>query len=230
MHIGSALDGLERALKAAGGTYSLTRALGYASPSVVGNWRRAGGIPAARVPDVARVTGLPPDVLRPDLFANAPKMHTGMAETQPPFATFGQYNLLTVSAEVKERFATIQVGDDGPHGHSQYDVRRTGSVPIRALTLLSIFGPMKPCVSKVDQRVDVAIGQRIDGPAATTVSATRAAFWNELLTTKGRHTVAALAGVYLNNGLVDEFHGCRTKQKPRWGAGLMTLPQRTTAR
>ena len=87
MHVGSALDGLERALKAAGGTYSLTRALGYASPSVVGNWRRAGGIPAARVPDVARVTGLPPDVLRPDLFANAPKVHTGMADTQTPFAT-----------------------------------------------------------------------------------------------------------------------------------------------
>jgi antitoxin CcdA len=87
MHVGSALDGLERALKAAGGTYALTRALGYSSPSIIGNWRRAGGIPAARVPDVARVTGLPPEILRPDLFASAPRMKKGMAETQAPFST-----------------------------------------------------------------------------------------------------------------------------------------------
>jgi antitoxin CcdA len=77
-----AADGLTRALQAAGGTGALTRALGC-SASVIGNWRRAGGIPAARVADVARVTGLQPGELRPDLF---PPTQSGFAETQAPFA------------------------------------------------------------------------------------------------------------------------------------------------
>jgi DNA-binding transcriptional regulator YdaS (Cro superfamily) len=59
--------GLERALEVAGGTLALTRALGMA-PSNIGKWRREGGIPAKHVPMVARITKLPPHVLRPDLF------------------------------------------------------------------------------------------------------------------------------------------------------------------
>lgn len=75
------LDGLQRALDAVGGTMKLTRALGC-SPGVVGNWRREGGIPASRVPDVSRVTGLAPHALRPDLY---PAKHSGgFSEAQSP--------------------------------------------------------------------------------------------------------------------------------------------------
>ncbi len=76
------LLGLERALDAAGGTMALTGALGC-SPGVVGNWRREGGIPASRVPEVARVTGLSPGELRPDLFPRA-EARAGFAETGAP--------------------------------------------------------------------------------------------------------------------------------------------------
>jgi DNA-binding transcriptional regulator YdaS (Cro superfamily)/post-segregation antitoxin (ccd killing protein) len=75
--------GLDRALAAAGGTTALTAALGL-SKSVVGNWRRTGGIPAGRVPAVARLTGLPPEALRPDLFS--PAAPPGLAEAQVPLA------------------------------------------------------------------------------------------------------------------------------------------------
>ena len=74
-------DGLQRALDAAGGTMALTRALGC-SPGVVANWRRAGGIPASRVPEVSRLTGLAPHELRPDLYPATSA--GGFAEVQSP--------------------------------------------------------------------------------------------------------------------------------------------------
>jgi len=76
------LEGLQRALDAAGGTTALTTALGCLK-SVVGNWRRKGGIPASQVPAVSRVTGLSPAVLRPDLFTDAAS--PGFADAQAPY-------------------------------------------------------------------------------------------------------------------------------------------------
>lgn len=79
----SGLAGLDRALTVAGGPTALTRALGC-SKSVVGNWRRGGGIPASKVSAVARATGLSPHELRPDLFDEGAKS-TGFAEAQSPY-------------------------------------------------------------------------------------------------------------------------------------------------
>lgn len=61
------LAGLDAAIKAAGGKTALALAVSR-SKSIIGNWRRAGGIPASALPRVSKVTGLPPHVLRPDLF------------------------------------------------------------------------------------------------------------------------------------------------------------------
>lgn len=80
----TAVAALEKVLEAAGGTLALTRALGC-SPSIVGNWRRQGGIPASRVPAVARVTGLAPEAIRPDLFGSASGVQRGLADAQAPF-------------------------------------------------------------------------------------------------------------------------------------------------
>ncbi|WP_421996217.1 Cro/CI family transcriptional regulator [Roseococcus sp.] len=68
-------SGLTRAIERAGGVNALARALGIASASVA-QWR---SVPPARVGEVARVTGVSPVELRPDL-------HAGFAETQAPFA------------------------------------------------------------------------------------------------------------------------------------------------
>lgn len=62
------MDGLAAAINAAGGSSALASRLGMVK-SVIGNWRRReGGVPAKHVPAVARVTGLSPTMLRPDLF------------------------------------------------------------------------------------------------------------------------------------------------------------------
>jgi hypothetical protein len=57
-------DGLKAAIKAAGGAEPLARALGI-NPSAVAQWERA---PAERLVQIERLTNVPRDVLRPDLF------------------------------------------------------------------------------------------------------------------------------------------------------------------
>lgn len=57
-------EGLERAIKAAGGISALARALGVAQPSI-SNWTR---IPAERVLTVEALTAVPREVLRPDIY------------------------------------------------------------------------------------------------------------------------------------------------------------------
>jgi len=57
-------DGLKAAIKAAGGMESLARALGI-NPSAVAQWER---VPAERIVQIERLTNVPRNVLRPDLY------------------------------------------------------------------------------------------------------------------------------------------------------------------
>lgn len=54
-------------ISAAGGVVRLARGVGVSHSAVI-DWRRAGRIPANRVPAVSRITGVPRHVLRPDLW------------------------------------------------------------------------------------------------------------------------------------------------------------------
>ena len=58
------VTGKAAAIKAAGGVRALARALGIKHASIVG-WSE---IPAGRLVDVERVTGVPREILRPDLY------------------------------------------------------------------------------------------------------------------------------------------------------------------
>ena len=58
----------------------------------------------------------------------------------------------------------------------------------------------------VDQRVDVAVGNRVDAAAAAAVAAVGPAARDELLAPKRGDAVAAFAGVDFDDGFVDEFH------------------------
>lgn len=73
--------------------------------------------------------------------------------------------------------------------------------------MFAIARPMNSGVTKVNQRVDVLIGDGPDGPTLTAVAAARATFGDELLATKRGNTIAAFASVKFYKGLVDEFHG-----------------------
>ena len=72
--------GLTLAIERAGGVNALARALGISSAAVA-EWR---SVPPRRVGAVAAVTGLPPDMLRPDTHGAASS--SGFSGTQAPFA------------------------------------------------------------------------------------------------------------------------------------------------
>ena len=55
-------------LRASGGTGALAEALGISSHAI-SQWSR---VPAERVGQVARITGLSPDQIRPDIFVEIP--------------------------------------------------------------------------------------------------------------------------------------------------------------
>ncbi len=71
---------VERACSLAGGALRLAQQIGVA-PSAVSNWRHS-GIPAGRVPAIARITGMGLHELRPDLFD--PPTHPAPANQNPP--------------------------------------------------------------------------------------------------------------------------------------------------
>ena len=60
-------DGIVSAIAHAGGVRPLSRLLGISAPSV-SEWRKRGRIPAERVLQVERVTGVSRHILRPDLY------------------------------------------------------------------------------------------------------------------------------------------------------------------
>jgi TorA maturation chaperone TorD len=107
-------QGLNQAIRAAGGVSELARRLGIAQPSV-SNWER---IPAERVASVEAATGIHRAQLRPDLFADrAP----GEAIEETDAARAQEYALLatllarTPDRDLLVRLARLKV-DAGPLG------------------------------------------------------------------------------------------------------------------
>lgn len=63
---------VDRVIEKAGGLTRAARALGIMNPSVIANWRTRGRVPAERVLEVERITGIPREQLRPDIFGPPP--------------------------------------------------------------------------------------------------------------------------------------------------------------
>lgn len=59
---------VDRAIDALGGLTKASAALGIDNPSVIANWRTRGRVPADRVLDVEKLTGISRHSLRPDIF------------------------------------------------------------------------------------------------------------------------------------------------------------------
>lgn len=62
---------IDRVIEALGGLTKAAAALGIDNPSVIANWRTR-RVPAERVLDVERATGISRHDLRPDIFGAAP--------------------------------------------------------------------------------------------------------------------------------------------------------------
>lgn len=130
-------QGLEEAIKAIGGVGALARALGISQPSV-SNWNR---IPAERVLEVEKVSGIGRHLLRPDLYPDTP---SAASATAAPLATpttevdemdrlrAAEYGLLALllfrapTAEVLGHVAELK-GDASPLGMAHLSLARAAA-------------------------------------------------------------------------------------------------------
>src|SRR5690606_27671253 len=125
---------------------------------------------------------------------------------EPAVAALGDADPFAVTGEVEEQLAGRVVVDLRAHGHAQHDVLSALAVLVRPTPVLSLSGGETAGVAKIDQRVEVAVGDRVDRAAAAAVAAVRPAERNELLAAKRGRAVAAVPGRYLDACLVDELH------------------------
>jgi TorA maturation chaperone TorD len=108
-------EGLDEAIRIAGGVGALARKIGISQPSV-SNWSR---VPAERVLSVEAATGVSRAILRPDLYADYPGAGGDLDEVDAARAQ--EYALLAVvlarapDAELLARLATLR-GDATPLG------------------------------------------------------------------------------------------------------------------
>src|SRR5262249_24069746 len=94
------------------------------------------------------------------------------------------------------------------------DVVARGAVLVRAAAVLAVAGAVDAREAVIDQRVDVAVGDRPDVAAAAAVAARRPALGDELLAPECGAAVPAVAGVHLDPRFVDEFHWGVEIKKP----------------
>ena len=129
-----------------------------------------------------------------------------MQVAQATLAALGDQRLGTIVGEVGNDLAGLEVADYGADRHAQHHVVATLAVAVRTAAVLAALRAKDPRVAKIDQRVEIAVGNRIDAAAATAVAAIRSALRNEFLAAERGDAVAAVAGNNLDLGFVEEFH------------------------
>src|SRR5579859_3749110 len=118
----------------------------------------------------------------------------------------GKHRGLPVPGQISEHFARLQVANYGAHRKMQGNIIGGLAVAVAPAPLLAITRAMYAGITVLDERIDVAVCDREYAAAAAAVAAVRAAAWNEFLAPETRDAVAAVAGMDLDNGFVDEFH------------------------
>src|SRR5207237_2788419 len=96
------------------------------------------------------------------------RLEMNVAETT--LAAARHHGLLPIGGEIRDECTGIGVRDHGADGHAQHDVFGAPAVLVGAAAVLAAPRAVDPRIAVVDQRVDVAIGDRIDAPAAATIT------------------------------------------------------------
>jgi hypothetical protein len=91
--------------------------------------------------------------------------------------------------------------------HNDIHVIAVLAMTLRALSVPAVPGDKAARVSERQQGVDVFVGNKVDVPAASSVSPVRPAPWDELLAASAYITVSAFAANYVDKYLVYHFSG-----------------------
>src|SRR5439155_20234714 len=138
-----------------------------------------------------------------------------MQIAQPSLTALGEQRARSVLREIGHELAGFGIGDDGADRDAQHDIFGAASILVGATPLLAVLGAVDACVTVIDQRIDVAIGDCVDAAAASAVAAVGPAPGHVLLTSKRDRAIAAVPGDHLDDGFVDEFHDASPAMRRR---------------
>ena len=129
-----------------------------------------------------------------------------MDVAEPALAALGDARAHAVMVEVGDRFARLEVADDGADRHAQFQVLTAAAVAVRTHAVLAALGAENARVAIVDEGVEVAVGDGPDAAAAPAVAARGPALRHVFLAPKGGRAIAAVAGNDLDFGFVEKLH------------------------
>ena len=114
--------------------------------------------------------------------------------------------LLAVRHHLADEFLGVGVEHTRPDRYTDVDALALvpGHLPPHAI--LSTLGAMMALMPEIDQRVQAAVGYKEDMAAIAAITAVRTALRDELLTAKTDTAVPAVAGLDLDNRLIDKLH------------------------
>ena len=135
---------------------------------------------------------------------------------QPALAALRHQHALTMAGEVADHLIGVDVGDHGAHRHADRGVLAALAVHLAAHAVFAALRLEAALMAKVDQRIEALISDQPDRTAVAAVAAVGAAERNELLAAEADAAVAAIAGMDLDVGFVDEFHGCGSGERGSW--------------
>ncbi len=108
--------------------------------------------------------------------------------------------------QIGDQFARFRVRDDRADRHAQDDVVATLAVTVCAAALFAVARLVFLRVPVVDQRVDIAVCNRIHAATPAAVAAVRPAERDELLAPHRRAAIPSVAGDDFNSRFVNELH------------------------
>jgi hypothetical protein len=111
-----------------------------------------------------------------------------------------------VVGEIRHQRARVAIADDRSDRDAQVDVLGALSGALLAAAALAVLRAEDTVIAIVDQRIDVAVGDRVYASAAPAVAAIRPAARDVLLAPEVDGPVSALAGVDRDARLIDELN------------------------
>src|SRR5690606_3577822 len=139
-------------------------------------------------------------------------LEASIAQSVKP--ALGHFQNLTRLCQVSQHLTGVIIDHRGAHGHLQSDIRTLCTGTVTAHAVLAIFCPVAALVPIVDQSVDAFIRHQKHRAAITAIAPTGAAHRNELLAAKSQAAVSALAGLHVNLGFINKFHGVFLPEDP----------------
>ena len=116
-----------------------------------------------------------------------------------------------LGGEISELLAGLQIGDHGADGHRHEAIVAAVARAVVAAAALAVLGLEGARNAKIREGVHALDGSQIHAAAQSAVATIGAAEGHELLAPEAHAAAAAVAGLHLELGFVDEFHGTRAR-------------------